>query len=109
MNAKIDRDENVDINHRERYIIQLMREWIKNPFNLDLVPQVVTFQALAHPIKGKSAKVIVPTFPAQSLVRLEIVYQHERNFGCFRVDKGKNKRKRDSPKKVDLETKEHQD
>ena len=43
MNAKIDRNENLDINNRASYIIYITREWIKKPFNLDPVPQNITF------------------------------------------------------------------
>ena len=43
MNAEVDREENVDINHRVRHIIQLTRDWIKKPFKLDLDPQTVIF------------------------------------------------------------------
>ena len=38
-----------------------------------------------------------------------MVYQHDREVGHFRMDKGKNKRKRDSPKKVKPEAEEPQD
>ena len=38
MYVEIGRDENADINHRARYIIQLMKEWIKKPFKLDPIP-----------------------------------------------------------------------
>ena len=86
-----------------------MREWIKKPFNLDPNPLVVTLQDTTCPIKGKGAKVTVPTFPAQPPVRSKMIHQHERDVEYFRVDKGKNKRKRESPKQVDLEYEEPQD
>lgn len=60
---------NADIDHRARHIILLTREWIKNPFNLEPILYIVIFRATIHPIKGKGAKVTLPTFPAQSLVR----------------------------------------
>ena len=109
MNTKIDRDENVDINHRERHIIYLMKEFIKKPFKLDPLPQFIIFQATTHPITGKGAKVIVQTFLSQSLVKPQMVYQHDRDVGYFRANKGRNKRKRDSPKKTKPGTKEPQD
>lgn len=37
MYAKIGRDENVDINNRASSIVQLIRQWIKKSFKLDLV------------------------------------------------------------------------
>ena len=78
MNAKIGRDENVDINNKARHIVQLTREWIKKPFKLDLVPQNIPLQATTCPTRGKVAKVTIPTFHTQSPVRLEIIHQHER-------------------------------
>ena len=87
----------------------MTRYWIKKPFNLDLVTQVVTLQTTSCPIKGKGAKVTVSTFPSQSLVKPKMVYQHEMDVGYFREDKGKNKRKGESPKKVEPKTKEPQD
>ena len=69
MNAKIDREENIDINHRVRHVIQLTKEWIKRPFKLYLVPQTIFFQATTCPVKGRGVKVIVPTFTTQSAIR----------------------------------------
>jgi hypothetical protein len=61
---------------------------------MDLVPQDIPLQATLWPIKGKCTLVIVPTFPVESLVRPEMVHQHEREVEYFRDDKGTNKRKR---------------
>ena len=47
-------------------------------------------------------KVIVPTFTSQTLIRPEMVYQHDREDGYFKVEKGKNKRKIISPKQTEL-------
>lgn len=97
MNAEIDREENIDINHRVRHIIQLTKEWIKRPFKLDPVPQIIVFQGISHLVKGRGVKVIVPMFIAQSLIRPKIMYQHNREFRYFKAHKGKNKNKRVSP------------
>lgn len=35
MNVEIGRDENVDINHQARHIVQLKNEWTKKPFRMD--------------------------------------------------------------------------
>lgn len=75
----------------------MTKEWIKRPFKLDPVPQIVVFQAIVRPVRGRGEKVTIPTFPAQSPIRLEMEYKHEREVGYFKVEKGKNKRKRDSP------------
>ncbi len=72
----------------------MTREWIKKPFKIHLLPQVVPLQATICPAKGKGAKVTVPTFPTQFLVWPKIVHQHEREVEYFKANKGMNKRKR---------------
>lgn len=56
-------------------------------------PSNYIFQATTHPTKGGGAKVTIPTYTTQSLVRLEIVHQIDREVGYYRVQKGKGKRK----------------
>lgn len=97
MNAEIDKEENSDINHRARHDRKLTKDWIKRPFKVDPIPQVVDFQATTRPTKGGGAKVTIPTFIAQSLVRPEIVHQLDKEVGYYRAHKGKGKRKRTSP------------
>ena len=94
MNAKIGKDDYADINDRALHIVQLTREWIKKPFKLDPIPLSIPLQATTRLARDKGAKIIVPTFPTQSLVGLEIVYQHEREVEYFKAYKRKNKRKR---------------
>lgn len=62
MNAEINREEKLDINHRARHVIRLTKDWIKRPSKLDLIPQTIVFQATSYPVKGRGEKVIVPTF-----------------------------------------------
>ena len=62
MNVKSKKQEKLDINHRVRHVIKLTKDWIKRPFKLDLIPQVVVFHTQAHPYKGQGDKVIVCTF-----------------------------------------------
>lgn len=38
MNVEVDKEEIVEINHRERYIVKLTKDWIKRPFKLDPIP-----------------------------------------------------------------------
>ena len=83
MNVEIDREENSNIDHRARYIIKLMQDWIKKPFELDLIPKIVIFHAQAHPVKGRRKKVTIPTFAAQSLVRPKIMHQLNRLVGYY--------------------------
>ena len=52
MNAKIDKEENLDINHRVGHIIKLTNDWIKRPFKLDPISQMVAFHAQDHLAKG---------------------------------------------------------
>ena len=44
MNVEVDKEEKLDINHRERYIIKFTKDWIKKPLKLDPIPQVVVFK-----------------------------------------------------------------
>ena len=74
LNAEIDREEGDDINHRARHIIRITKSWIKKPFPLDPVPDLVIFQEHAHLERGKGRKVTIPTFALKSPIRLEIVY-----------------------------------
>ena len=97
MDAKIDKEENLDINHRARHVIKLTKNWIKRPFKLDLIPQVFVFHSQAHLDKGQGVKVAVPTFTDQSPMRLEIVHQLDREVGYYRAQKGKGKRKINFP------------
>lgn len=73
-NAEIDKEEADDINHQARHVIRMMKDWIKKPFLLDPIPNTVIFHAHAHPKRGRGKKVTIPTFVAQSYIRLEIVY-----------------------------------
>lgn len=61
MNVELDKEENLDINHRAQDVINLTNEWIKRPFKLDPIPETVVFHAQARPAKGRGAKVIIPT------------------------------------------------
>ena len=70
MNAEVDREEDDDIDHWERHVIRMMKEWIKQPFPLDPIPETIVFHAQARPKKGKGRKVIVPTFVLQSPIKL---------------------------------------
>jgi hypothetical protein len=98
MNVEIDKEENLDINHRAKHVIKLTKDWIKRPFKQDPIPQEVFFHAIAHPTKGRGAKVTMPTFTTQSLVRPEIMHQLDREVRYYRAQKGKGKRKITSPK-----------
>ena len=106
MNAEIDKNKKIDINYRVRHIIQLTRNWIKKPFNLDPVEETLTFQAIVHPTKGKGEKVTVPTFPAQIVVMPEMACRDDRDVWQFRENKGKYKGKREFPKQVDPKSEE---
>ncbi len=64
MNAKIDMEEADDINHHVRYVIKMMKDWIKKPFPLDLIPNTMIFHPHARPERGKGKKVTIPTFVA---------------------------------------------
>ena len=73
MNAEVDREEGDDINHRARHVIRMTKEWIKQPFQLDPIPDTVVFYAQAHPEKGRGRKVTIPTFALQSPIRLDSI------------------------------------
>ena len=51
-NVNIDKEEKLDINHRERRTIKLKKDWIKRPFKLDPIHQIVVFHAQACLAKG---------------------------------------------------------
>ena len=70
MNAEIGWENNYDINHQARQVVELTREYIKKPFSMDLVPQALRLQARNRPKRGKGTKVTIPTYPTKSLVRL---------------------------------------
>lgn len=98
INVEIGRDENDDIDHRGRHVVALAREWIRKPFQMDPIPQVIYFQATTRPTKGKGTKVTIPTYPAKSPVRSKMIQQHEWKVEYFEADKGKGKRKRSAPR-----------
>ena len=64
MNAKVDREEANDINHRVRHVIRMMRNWIKKPFPLDPIPNIVIFHVHAYLARCRGIKVTIPTFAA---------------------------------------------
>ena len=66
LNAKVDREEGDDINHRARHVIRMTKNWIKKPFPLDPISDTMIFYVHAHPERGRGKKVIVPTFASQS-------------------------------------------
>ena len=103
MNAEVDREENDDINHQARHVIKKMQDWIKKPFKLDPIPEIVVFNAQARPTKGRGKKVTIPTFASQLPIRPEIVYQLDRLVGYYHPQekKGKGKRKRISPQRAE--------
>ena len=103
MNAQIDKQGSLDINHRVRHVIKLTKDWIKRPFKLDPIPQVVVFHTTAHPTRGQGDKVTMPTFTTPSLVRLETMHQLDRKVGYYRAKQGKVKRKINYPQQVKLE------
>lgn len=59
MNAKVDREEGDDINHRERHVVKMMKEWIKQPFQLDSIPDTIIFHAQARLEKGRERKITI--------------------------------------------------
>ena len=64
MNVEDNREEGDDINHQVKYFIRMTNNWIKKPFPLDPIPDIVIFHAHAHPEKGRGNKVTIPTFVA---------------------------------------------
>lgn len=105
MNAEVDREEGDDIDHRERHVVRMMREWTKHPFQIDPILDTVVFYAQARPKKGKGRKVTIPTFALQSPIRLETVYQLDHPVGYYHPPERivKRKRKRTSPQRIQAE------
>lgn len=105
MNVEVDREESFEMNHRVRHVIKMMQDWIKKPFKLDPIPEIVIFHPQAHLVKGRGKKVTIPIFLAQSLIRPEMVYQIDRQVGYYHTQeiKSKGKRKRNSPLWTELE------
>ena len=105
MNAKVNSKEANDINHQERHVVKMMKDWIKKPFKLDPICDTMIFHAQAHLEKGRGKKVTIPTFASQSPIRPEIVYQldHPARYYHPPKRKGKGKRKRSSPQSIDIE------
>ena len=83
----------------------MMKDWIKKAFPLDPISNTMIFHAHAHSKRGRGKKVTIPTFATQSPIRLEIVYQLDHPVGyCHPPErKGKNKRKRTSPQRIQVE------
>ena len=75
----------------------MTKDWIKKPFPLDPIPNIVIFHAHAHPERGKGRKVTVPIFALQSHIQPEIVYQLDRPVGYYHPPKRKGKMKTTSP------------
>ena len=103
MNVEVDREEGDDINHQARHAIEIMKECIKKPFPLDPILDIVIFHAHSFPERGKGRKVTIPTFALQSPIRLEVVYQLDHSVGYYHPLKRKGKRKRTSPKRIQIE------
>ena len=103
MNAEVNMEEADDINHRVRHAFKMMKDCIKKPFQLDPIPDTVIFHTKAHLEKGRGKKLTIPTFAAQSPIRLETVYQIDHLVGYYHPleRKKKNKRKRSSPQRVE--------
>jgi len=102
MNAELDREEGNDINHLARHVVRMTKEWIKQPFQLDPIPDTVVFHAQAHPEKGRGRKFTIPTFALQSPIRPEKVYQLDRPVGYYHALEriGRSKRKKTSPQRI---------
>ena len=62
MNVEVDKREGDDINHKVRHIIKMTQDWIKKPFQLYPIPDIVVFHAQDHRDKGRGKKVTIPTF-----------------------------------------------
>ena len=75
----------------------MTKNWIKKPFPLDPVPDIVIFHTHAFPKRGKGRKVTIPTFALKSPIRLETVYHLDRPVGYYHPLERKGKRKRASP------------
>ena len=48
MNVEVDKEEANDINHWARHVIKMMKDWIKKPFALDPIPDIMIFHT--HPM-----------------------------------------------------------
>ena len=64
MNVEVDREEEDDTNHQTRCVVRMMKEWIKQPFQLDPIHNTVIFHAQARLEKGRGKKVTIPIFVA---------------------------------------------
>ncbi len=53
MNAKVNREESDDIQHRAPHVINLTRVWKHKPFHLDAVKNILTLKAPTRSKKGK--------------------------------------------------------
>lgn len=62
MNVEIGQEENDDIQHWTRHVIQLSRDWIRKIFYLELVPNTPILQAPTRPKRAKGTKVTVLTY-----------------------------------------------
>ena len=100
LNVEVDREEGDDINHQVRHVIRLTKSWIKNPFPLYPLLDMVIFQAHAHLEKGKGRKVTFPTFALRSPIQPEMVYQLDHPVGYYHPLERKGKRKRASPQRT---------
>lgn len=83
----------------------MTKEWVKEPFKLDFVPKTIVLQATTSLVKGRGENVIVPTVTAQSPIRLEMVYQKDRELGYFKAQKGKKNGKEFLLSKLSLKLK----
>ena len=103
VNVEVDKEENSDVNHGARHIIKMMQDWIKKPFKLDPIPETIIFHAQARPTKGRWKNFTIPTFAAQSPIMPATVYQLDRLVEYYypQERKGKGKRKRSSPQRVE--------
>ena len=87
MSVEVDREDDLDINHRVRHIIKMMQDWIKKPFELDPIPQIVIFHAQACLANGRGKKVTIATFVVQLLVRPKTMHQLNRPMGYYQAQK----------------------
>ena len=73
----------------------MTKEWVRKPFRLDPLPNVLTLKAPTQPEKGKGKKATIPTFQARSLVHFGIFDGHARDLAYFeREEKKKMKGKK---------------
>lgn len=61
MNTELNREENDDIQHQTKHVINLIREWVQNPLHLDAMPNIPTLKKPMRLQKGKGTNVIVLT------------------------------------------------